>query len=57
MADRQAIKQCVDSCTQAANQLRTATNSVTDPAIRSMLTQGANHIETCIRQCDMAAKM
>jgi hypothetical protein len=57
MADKQAIKQCIDDCTQAANNLRTATNSVTDPAIRDMLTQGAHHIEQCIRQCDTASKM
>lgn len=57
MADKQAIKQCIDNCTQAANSLRTATNSVTDSAIRDMLTQGAHHIEQCIRQCDTASKM
>lgn len=57
MADKQVIKKCIDDCTQAANNLRTATNSVTDPAVRDMLTQGAHHIEQCIRQCDMASKM
>lgn len=57
MVDKQAIKQCVDMCTQTANNLRTATNSVTDPAVRDMLTQGAHHIEQCIRQCDMASQM
>jgi len=57
MADKQAIKTCVDTCTSAANNLRTSGNSITDPAVRDMLTQGAHHIETGIRQCDMAAKM
>jgi len=57
MADKQAIKQCADTCTQVANQLRSTTNSVNDPVVRDMLTQGAHHIELCIRQCDMAVKM
>lgn len=57
MADKQAIKQCADTCTQAANNLRSAANSIGDPAVRDMLTQGAHHIELCVRQCDMATKM
>ncbi|MGE5474312.1 MAG: hypothetical protein ACM3UU_08845 [Ignavibacteriales bacterium] len=57
MADKQAIKQCADTCTQAANNLRSAANSIGDPAVRDMLTQGAHHIELCVRQCDRATKM
>lgn len=54
MADKQSIKHCVDMCTQAANNLRSTANGIADPTIRDMLTQGAHHIEQCIRQCDMA---
>ncbi len=54
MASTQAIQQCVQNCTQAANTLRFATNGVTDPAVRDMLTQGAHHIELCIRSCTNA---
>lgn len=57
MADKQAIKHCVDMCTGVANNLRSTANNIADPAIRDMLTQGAHHIEHCIRQCDLAAKM
>lgn len=59
MADKQAIKHCVDMCTQAANNLRSTANGIADPGVRDMLTQGAHHIELCIRQCDtaMAVKM
>lgn len=59
MADKQSIKHCVDMCTQAANNLRSTANGITDPVVRDMLTQGAHHIELCIRQCDtaMATKM
>lgn len=52
MANKQAIKQCVDMCTQTANNLRSAANNITDPGVRDMLTQGAHHVELCIRQCD-----
>lgn len=54
MADKNTIKHCIDTCTAAVNDLRTSANGIADPAIRDMLTQGAHHIEQCIRQCDMA---
>ncbi|MCF6094141.1 hypothetical protein L1765_09215 [Microaerobacter geothermalis] len=55
MATRQQIQQCITDCTNAANMLRSATNTVPKAAIRDMLTQGAHHIETCIRQCEQAS--
>jgi len=57
MADKQTIKHCVEMCTRTANDLRSSANNITDPAVRDMLTQGAHHIELCIRQCDMATKL
>ena len=59
MADKQSIKHCVDMCTQSANNLRSTANGIADSAVRDMLTQGAHHIELCIRQCDtvMAVNM
>jgi len=56
MATKQQIQQCITDCTNAANMLRTATNGVPKAGIRDMLTQGAVHIETCIRQCEHAAE-
>lgn len=55
MPNSQAIQQCVQTCTQAANTLRSAANGVTDAGVRDMLTQGAHHIEMCIRSCENAA--
>jgi len=54
MATKQQIQQCITDCTNTANMLRTTTNAVTQSAIRDMLTQGASHIETCIRTCEHA---
>lgn len=56
MATKQQIDQCIIDCTNTANMLRTATNSVPKAAIRDMLTQGAVHIEMCIRQCEHASE-
>lgn len=57
MANKQEIQQCIDTCTQAANMLRTATNSIPDATSREMSTLGASHIEMCIRSCEDVMKM
>lgn len=57
MPNQQQVQQCIQQCVQAANSLRTATNSIQDSAVRDMLTQGAHHIETCIRGCEHVVKM
>jgi hypothetical protein len=57
MANTQQINQCVQTCTQAANSLRGAANALPDPGVRDMLTQGAHHIELCIRQCQSATQI
>ena len=54
LANSQQIQQCIDQCTQAANKLRTATNSITSSAAREMATLGAGHLEMCIRSCEKA---
>lgn len=56
MATKQEIQQCITDCTNAANMIRTTTNSIPNAGIRDMLTQGAVHIETCIRQCEHATE-
>lgn len=57
MPDKQAITQCVQMCTQTANNLRSSANGVNNAGVRDMLTQGAHHIELCIRQCESAMQM
>lgn len=56
MADKQQLQQCITDCTNTANMLRSTTNNVQMASIREMLTQGAGHIEMCIRQCENANK-
>lgn len=55
MPNIQALQQCVQTCTQTANMLRSAANGVNNAGVRDMLTQGAHHIELCIRTCENAA--
>ncbi|MEW6725970.1 MAG: hypothetical protein AB1327_03295 [Bacillota bacterium] len=57
MANKQEIQQCIQACTQVANQLRSSANGVNNAGIRDMLTQGAHHVELCIRQCESAMMM
>ncbi len=57
MANKQEIQQCIQACTQVANQLRLSANGVNNAGIRDMLTQGAHHVELCIRQCESAMMM
>jgi len=57
LANKQEIQQCIDTCTQAANMLRTATNTIPDATSREMATMGAGHIEMCIRSCEQAKNM
>lgn len=55
MANKQQIQQCITDCTNTANMLRSAANTVPKAGIREMMTLGAGHIEMCIRQCEQAA--
>jgi hypothetical protein len=55
MPNKQQIQKCISDCTDAANMLRSSANSVPKASIREMLTQGAGHIEMCIRQCENAS--
>ena len=57
MANKQEIQQCIDACTQAANMLRSATNSIPDATSREMATMGAAHIEMCIGSCEQTKSM
>lgn len=54
MPNTQAIQECIQNCTQTANMLRSSANGVNNAGVRDMLTQGAHHIELCIRTCENA---
>jgi hypothetical protein len=57
VANQQQVQQCIQQCVQTASMLRTAANSVNESAVRTMLTEGAGHIEQCIRGCEQAIQM
>lgn len=57
LQNKQAVVQCIQTCTKAANDLRSSANGINNAGVRDMLTQGAHHIELCIRQCESATQM
>lgn len=57
MQNKQSVQQCIQTCTQAANDLRSTANGINNAAVRDMLTQGAHHVELCIRQCESVMQM
>ena len=48
------IQQCIQHCNQTANQLRSLANQTQDPTLRDMLTEGAHHVEMCVKKCDFS---
>ena len=57
MQNKQAVMQCIQTCTKAANDLRSSANGVNNAGVREMLTLGAGHVEMCIRQCEGIMQM
>jgi len=57
LQNKQAVMQCIQTCTKSANDLRGAANGINNAGVRDMLTQGAHHIELCIRQCESVTQM
>lgn len=57
MPNKQDVTQCIQTCTKAANDLRSSANGINNAGVRDMLTQGAHHVELCIRQCESIMQM
>lgn len=49
---QQGVQQCIQACHQQANELRSLANQSQETSLRNVLTDGAHHIEMCIRQCE-----
>ena len=54
LATAQEIQDCIDSCTQAANALRSSANTFLCAMNRQNASLGAAHIEMCINTCVVA---
>lgn len=57
MQNKQQVTQCIQTCTKAANDLRSSANGINNAGVREMLTMGAGHVEMCIRKCENVMKM
>ena len=57
MSNPQQIQECIDSCTQAANSLRSTANTLLCAMERQSATLGAAHIEMSINACVQAKNL
>lgn len=56
MPMHQQIQGCIQQCMSTANQLRGLANQAPDTSIRDTLTEGAHHVELCIKECEFASQ-
>ena len=45
------VQQCIKLCQDTSSQLRTLANTETNPQVKTMLTEGAHHLDLCIVEC------
>lgn len=51
MQNNQEIRQCIDQCTQLANQLRSLSKNSQNQMMSDHLFEGAHHIDLCVTEC------
>ncbi|MGE5474311.1 MAG: hypothetical protein ACM3UU_08840 [Ignavibacteriales bacterium] len=51
MAANDAVKQCVQQCTDTANKLRSMANSESNMQVKNALIEGAHHLDLCVTEC------
>ncbi|BAS29264.1 hypothetical protein [Limnochorda pilosa] len=54
MPIQQQVQDCINTCTQLANEIRSVANGVQEQRSRYMLTEAAGHVEICIDTCNQA---
>ncbi|MCL4440556.1 MAG: hypothetical protein M1609_08195 [Firmicutes bacterium] len=52
----QQIQQCVQQCQQVASQLRSMANAETNPKAKTMLNEGAHHLDLCVTECQYSVQ-
>lgn len=52
MPNQQQIQQVIQQAQRLANDLRSLANQSTDRVSRDSLTEGAHHLEMCVRECE-----
>lgn len=51
VAATQQVQQCMQQCQQVASQLRSLASTETNPKARTMLNEGAHHLDLCLTEC------
>lgn len=55
-AANQQVQQCIQQCQQVSGQLRSMSNTETNPQIKTMLNEGAHHLDLCITECQYSVQ-
>jgi len=52
----QQVQQCIQQCQQTANQLRSMANTEPNQQVKTMLNEGAHHLDLCITECQYSVQ-
>ncbi len=55
-AATQQIQQCIQQCQEAANQLRSLAKAEINRQVKTMLDEGAHHLDLCITECQYSVQ-
>ena len=56
MMPGQDVQDCINQCSQLANQLRSMANSGVNQKLNDSLMEGAHHIDLCVTECGFAVE-
>lgn len=54
MATSSDIQQCIQKCQQTAQQLTSMADQTNNNQVKSMLKEGAHHLDLCIEECQFS---
>lgn len=52
----QQVQQCVQQCQQTASQLRSMASMEQNQQMKTMLNEGAHHLDLCITECNYSVQ-
>ena len=56
MAANDTIKNCIQDCTNTANNLRSMANTETNMQVKNALIEGAHHLDLCVTECQYSVQ-
>ena len=52
----QQVQQCIQQCREVADQLRSMANTENNSQAKTMLAEGAHHLDLCITECQYSVQ-